>query len=116
MVATDETTDGHVVTLTSMSFDEMVGTAPVPVLVELWVEGCGPCLAMVPVLEGIAAEHEGRLRVGTVRLDDAPELARRFEIMAVPTLILFTGGKPTARLDGPVTRGAVVEMLRGLVS
>jgi thioredoxin len=89
-----------VVPLTEATFDREVAKAQQPVLVEFGAEGCGPCAALAPVLERLAAEHAGRLRIAEVRLDNAPGLAARFEIMALPTLIVFIGGVVVKRLTG----------------
>jgi thioredoxin 1 len=90
--------DGLMVPLTTTTFDQEVAGSHLPVLVDFWAQGCGPCATIAPVLEEIAAEHTGRLRVAGVRLDDAPELAARFEIMALPARIIFAGGRPVKRI------------------
>jgi thioredoxin 1 len=86
--------------LTDATFDEEVVAASEPVLVDFWAEWCGPCKQIEPVLDEIAKENEGRLRVGKVNVDYNLEIVRRFEVMSVPTLILFKDGAPQLRLVG----------------
>lgn len=88
----------HVQTLTEAEFDQQVASAPQPMLIDFWAEDCAPCRAIAPLLEELAQEHRGTLRVGKVRLDDAPGLARRFDIMKIPTLIVFVDGEPVKRV------------------
>lgn len=93
------------ITLTAAGFDEELTSAgSQPFLVDFWANGCGPCKALAPVLEEVAAEQAGRLRVGMVQLDHAPDLSRRFEVMALPTLIVFVSGMERKRLTGPLTK------------
>ncbi len=86
--------------LTEETFDEEVGASEVPLVVDFWAEWCGPCRMVAPVLEQIAAENAGRLRVAKVDVDDAPGIARRFQIMSIPTLMVFQDGVPKKRLVG----------------
>ena len=86
--------------LTSTTFDETVLSADVPVLVDLWAEWCPPCHAVAPVLDEIAAEYPGRLRVTKVDVDAQPEVAARYGVMTLPTLLVFVGGQPVKRLVG----------------
>jgi thioredoxin 1 len=86
--------------LTDETFDEEVGAADGPVLVDFWAEWCGPCKLIEPVIEEIASENQGRLRVAKVNVDDNLEIVRRFDVMSVPTLILFKEGVPQLRLVG----------------
>ena len=87
-------------TLSDATFDEHVKSAEVPVLVDFWAEWCGPCKMIGPVLEEIAEEQSGKIRVAKLNIDENLDVTRRFEVMSVPTLILFKDGEPQARIVG----------------
>ncbi len=106
---------GTITTLTDSTFDEEIAAAPAPVLVDFWAEWCGPCRMVAPVLEEIASEHEGRLQVAKVNVDESMELARRFEVLSIPTLILFSEGEPQLRLVGAKPKGALLEELQAFL-
>ena len=86
--------------LTDSDFDEQIKTSTEPVLVDFWAEWCGPCKTLAPVLEEVASENQGKLRVVKVNIDEALDVSRRFEVMSVPTLILFKDGEPQWRTVG----------------
>ena len=102
---------GAITNLSETSFDEEVGPTPEPVLVDFWAEWCGPCKLIAPILEEIAAEQAGSVRIAKVNVDEAPDLARRFEVMSIPTLILFDGGVPAKRMVGAKGKAQLLEEL-----
>ena len=96
-------------TLTDATFDENVKGSDVPVLVDFWAEWCGPCKMITPVLEEIADEQAGKVRIAKLNIDDNLDVTRRFEVMSIPTLILFKDGEPQVRLIGAKPKGQLVE-------
>jgi thioredoxin 1 len=75
-----------------------------PVLVDFWAEWCGPCRAIAPILEEVASARQDSLRVVKVNVDESPELAGRYGVRSIPTLILFQGGQPQAQRVGSLRR------------
>jgi thioredoxin 1 len=97
-----------VLTLTDTTFDEEIGAASEPVIVDFWAEWCGPCKMIAPVLNELAAEQAGKLLVGKVNVDENPGLTMRFDVMSIPTLIVFQDGKPVKRLVGARGKSAML--------
>ena len=102
---------GAIVNLSEATFDEEVGASSEPVLVDFWADWCGPCKMIAPILEEIAAEQAGSIRIAKVNVDEAPDLARRFEVMSIPTLILFDNGVPAKRMVGAKGKPQLLEEL-----
>ena len=105
----------NISTLTDTSFDEEIKGATEPVLVDFWAEWCGPCRLIAPILEEIAGEQEGRLRVAKLNVDENLDVARRFAVMSIPTLILFKEGEPQLRLVGAKGKGQLLEELQAFL-
>jgi thioredoxin 1 len=98
-----------IVTLTDATFDEHVKSSDVPVLVDFWAEWCGPCKMISPVLEEIAEEQAGKVQIVKLNIDDNLDVTRRFDVMSIPTLILFKDGEPQLRLIGAKPKGQLLE-------
>jgi thioredoxin 1 len=99
------------ITLTDASFDEEIGSSDTAIVVDFWAEWCGPCKTIAPVLEEIAAEHADTLRVAKLNVDDSPDVARRYEVMSIPTLIVFKDGQAKKRLVGAKGKGQLLNDL-----
>ncbi len=101
----------NLLTLTDANFDETLVGADVPVLVDFWAEWCGPCKTIAPILEQIADERAGQITIGKLNVDDNLATQARFDVMSIPTLILFKGGEPLVRLVGAKGKGQLLEEL-----
>ncbi|MBM3676437.1 MAG: thioredoxin [Actinobacteria bacterium] len=97
--------------VTTSSFDTEVIQSDTPVIVDFWAEWCGPCHAVAPVLDKIAEERAGDLKVVKVNIDEERELAERYGIASIPTMILFRDGEPSAAVVGAQPKGAIERTL-----
>ncbi len=105
-----------ILTLSDSTFDETVGGADTPVLVDFWAEWCGPCKMIAPTLEEIATEQRGKLRIAKLNVDDNPETARRFDVMSIPTLLVFKDGEQVKRLVGAKGKGQLLQDLAEFIA
>ncbi|MFN0091015.1 MAG: thioredoxin [Acidimicrobiales bacterium] len=101
----------NITALTESTFDEEIGAADKPVVVDFWAEWCGPCKMIAPILDELATEKADSLRVAKLNVDDNPAIARRFGVMSIPTLIVFKDGAEAKRLVGAKGKGALLEDL-----
>jgi thioredoxin 1 len=97
----------EVIKLTDETFDEVLLQDDLPTLVDFWAEWCPPCHAIAPVIEGLAADYAGRVRVGKLNVDENPETASRFSILSIPTLLVFQGGEILEHMVGAQPKGTI---------
>jgi thioredoxin 1 len=99
----------NITELTDTNFNEEVKGSDEPILVDFWAEWCGPCKMIAPILEEIATEQSGKIRIGKLNVDDAPATAQQFQVMSIPTLILFKDGEVQKRVVGARGKGQLLE-------
>ena len=97
--------------LTSATFDETVNSSLSTVVVDLWAEWCGPCKQITPILEEIAAEFGDQLLITKVNVDENPDIAMRFGVQSIPTLLVIDGGELQKKIVGAKGKGALLEEL-----
>ena len=100
-----------VITLTSDNFDETVKSSNTPILVDFWAEWCGPCKQIAPVLADLAAEQSGKLTIAKLNVDEHGDIAQRFNVMSIPTLLIFDKGEMKKRLVGAKGKGQLLQEL-----
>ncbi|GAA3948968.1 thioredoxin [Gordonia caeni] len=101
----------HTVDVTDATFQSEVLESDKPVLVDFWATWCGPCKMLAPVVDEIARDHGDALTVAKVDVDANPVVARDLQIMAIPSLIVFSGGKPVATMRGVKSKAAILREL-----
>jgi thioredoxin 1 len=97
--------------ITNLNFDEIVTKNNQPVLVDFWAEWCAPCRMLSPVVDEIAQMYEKKIIVGKINIDEQMELAQKFGVMSIPTLILFKGGQPVKKSVGVVGKDKISDMI-----
>lgn len=93
------------------TFDQVVLQSTVPVIVDFWAVWCGPCRAISPILEELAKEHDGKLLVAKVNVDEEPALAAQYKITSIPTLKVFHGGAEVKNIIGAVPKAAIEQKI-----
>jgi thioredoxin 1 len=100
-----------IITLTSGSFDETVKSSTTPILVDFWAEWCGPCKAIAPVLKELSTELAGKVTIAKLDVDAHGDIAQRFSVMSIPTLLIFNNGEVQKRLVGAKGKGQLLQEL-----
>ncbi len=100
------------IVLTNENFDEEVLKSDIPVLVDFWAVWCGPCKMIAPVVEEIATEYEGRVKVGKVNVDEQQRLAIRFGISSIPTLLVFKNGEIVNKSVGFIPKADIEALIK----
>jgi thioredoxin 2 len=108
--------DGKPVTVTDATFSAEVEHSPLPVLLDLWAPWCGPCRTVAPVVEELAGEFVGRVRVAKLNVDENPQTATRFQVRSIPTLLVLKGGREMERIVGVQPKATIVQRLERAVA
>ncbi len=101
---------------TDQNFYREVLQSETPVLVDFWAPWCGPCLMAGPVIEGLAKEYQGKIKVGKLNVDENPKMSQKYEVMSIPTVIIFKDGKEIKRLIGFPGKSGYQEMIQEILS
>lgn len=102
--------------ITDAEFDGAVLQSSEPVLVDFWAEWCGPCRMLSPVLDELSSELAGRVTIAKVNIDENPDAPTKYNVRAIPTLILFKDGKPVATKSGALPKGQLKEWIESSVA
>jgi thioredoxin 1 len=102
---------GRVTEVNDVSFDQEVLKSDLPVLIDFWAPWCGPCKAIAPVVEELASEYEGRLKIVKMNVDDNPETPSRYGVRGIPNLLLFRAGEVADQIVGAVPKAHLVKAI-----
>jgi thioredoxin 1 len=103
-----------VITLTEANFESEISTSTVPVIVDFWAEWCGPCRMLGPILDDLAKDQAGKVKIGKVNVDEAPNLSAKFNVRSIPMMVFFKDGKAVETVVGVQSKDALIKRLAAL--
>lgn len=104
------------VIITDQNFQQEVGQSHMPVLVDFWAPWCGPCKLVGPIIEELAKEYAGKIKVGKLNVDENPEVSGQFSVMSIPTLMFFKNGKPAKSIVGAQGKDTIKRVIDEIIA
>ncbi len=101
--------------VTADTFEQEVLKSELPVVIDLWAPWCGPCKALTPTLESVAADYEGKIKVVKLNIDDSPSIAAQYQVMSIPTLLFFKDGKVESQSIGLVGKDKIASKIEAML-
>lgn len=105
-----------VITLTEANFDTEIANSTVPVIVDFWAEWCGPCRMLGPILDDLAKDQAGNVKIGKVNVDEAPNLSAKFNVRSIPMLVFFKNGEAKDTVVGVQSKDALAKRLAAVAA
>ncbi|MEA2095549.1 MAG: thioredoxin [Candidatus Cloacimonadota bacterium] len=97
------------------TFEQEVLKSDIPVVIDLWAPWCGPCKALTPILESVAAEYDGKIKAVKLNIDESPAIAAKYQIMSIPTLLFFKDGKVESQVIGLVGKDKIASKIDAML-
>ncbi len=101
--------------LNDQNFEDEVIKSDIPVLIDFWAEWCAPCRMITPIVEELASEYDGKIKVGKLDVDNNPQVSMNYGIRSIPTLLIFKDGNPVEQITGAVPKKAIVDKITPLI-
>jgi thioredoxin 1 len=101
----------NLLVITEATFDAEVLNSETPVIVDFWAEWCGPCRMLTPILDEVAGEYKGKIKIGKINVDDNPNIAQKFSVRGIPTLILFKDGEIVTSKVGMLSKKQLIDFI-----